>query len=72
MNTVKTANSYLQLSYKNASNNTEINTRHISDILSQHLIDTFQDAFSTTNNENNKLRTYGLVKSSVGLENYLR
>ena len=54
------------------SDNTEINTRLISDILRQRLTDIFhQDAFSTINNENSKLRTYGLVKSFVGLENYL-
>ena len=54
------------------NNKTETNTRHISDILSQRLTDIFhQDAFSSINKENNKLRTYGLVKSSVGLENYL-
>ena len=89
-------NSYLQLSYKNAQdesliwlsgiattlagnglgdgfiNNIETNTRQIPDILSQNLMDLFhQEAFSTINNENSKLRTYGLVKCSVGLENYL-
>ena len=53
-------------------NNIEINTHQISDILSQRLMDIFhQDVFSTINNENSKLRTYGLVKCSAGLENYL-
>ena len=48
------------------------NTRHISSILAQRLTDRFhQEAFSAIQNENSKLRTYGLVKSLVGLENYL-
>ena len=52
--------------------NTEINTRHIPYMLNQRLTDIFhQNAFSIINNENSKLRTYGLVKVSTGIEKYL-
>ena len=31
-----------------------------------------QNAFSTINDENSKLRTFGMIKSSIGLEKYLK
>ena len=53
--------------------NTQINTRSIAAILSLRLTDMFQqNAFSTINDENSKLRTFGMIKSSIGLEKYLK
>ena len=53
--------------------NTQINTRSIAAILSLRLTDMFhQNAFSTINNENSKLKTFGMIKSSIGLEKYLK
>ena len=48
------------------------NTANVCNILNQRLTDIFyQNALSSINNENSKLRTYGLIKTSTGLENYL-
>ena len=53
--------------------NTQINTRSIAAILSLRLTDMFhQNAFSTINDEDSKLRTFGIIKSSIGLEKYLK
>ena len=53
-------------------NDLGINTRTIPGIVSQRLTDIFhQEAFSTISNETSKLRTYSMVKSMSGVENYL-
>ena len=53
-------------------NDMGINTRIIPGIVSQRLTDIFhQEAFSTISNETSKLRTYSMVKSMIGFENFL-
>ena len=54
------------------SDNTNAITRHSPAILYQRLMDVFhQDALSSINKQNGKLRTYGLIKGPIGFESYL-
>ena len=44
----------------------------VESILFKRLVDIFhQDAFAEINNPNSKLRTYSLMKTTIGFENYL-
>ena len=50
----------------------EKNTPYVHKLLFQRLSDHFhQKAFETIQNNNSKLRTYSLIKRTMGLENYL-
>ena len=50
----------------------EKKTSPVHKIVFQRLSDHFhQNAFETINNNNSKLRTYGLLKSKIGIEEYL-